>query len=97
MTYQEYPKWVEVKGLDPVLVYGADEEAQLTGKSEAAVAKEAEKHEAEGEKVQAETDQKELDAIEAKGTAVSEADIVKLTEAARKEGEKRKPGRPAKT
>lgn len=95
MSFQEYPKYIKVKGED-VLIHGADEEAKLTGKSEASVAKEAEKNAEAGEAAQAESDEKELDAIEAKGSAVTEADIVKLTEAARKDQEKRKPGRPAK-
>lgn len=91
--FQEYPKWVPVKGEDAVLVHSAEEEAKVTGASKAAVEKTAAKNEAEGEAAQAETDAIELQKLADKGSAVSEADMVKITG----EAAKRAPGRPRKS
>ena len=96
MSHQEYPKWVKVGELEPVLVQSAEEEAQLTGKSQASLEKaaaEAEKaDESTEEDLRAELEKK----LTEKGTAVTEADMAELTDMAQKLQVKRGPGRPRK-
>ncbi len=98
MSYQEYPKWVTVGKLDPVLVQNAEEEAALTGKSQASLEKAAAEAEKPTEDQAADKLEKRLqDELTEKGPAVSEADMVKLTDLAKDIGEaKRGPGRPKK-
>jgi hypothetical protein len=90
--YQEYPKWVVDKDGVSVIAHSAEEEAKMTGKSESALEKDAEKKEKAGEAAQAKTDALELAKLEDQGQAVSEADVAKLTDAIIKRG----PGRPPK-
>lgn len=93
--YQEYPKWIDVKG-EPKLVHDAEEEAKLTGKSEASLQKTANDREAKADTPVDELEEKFQEDVADKGVAVTEKDIVKLTGQAQEVAEKRGPGRPKK-
>lgn len=95
MSYQEYPKWVDVKG-EAVLVHDAEEEAKATGKAEAALKKAADDREAKAEPAVDVLEEKFQEAVADKGAAVSESDMAKLTGQAQELSVKRGPGRPKK-
>lgn len=97
MTYQEYPKWVSGKeDEEPVLVHDAEEEAKVIGKSVASVQKKADANEQAGDEAQADEEERLLEEFRKQGSAVSESDIVEMTDLAAKVEERKKRGRPSK-
>lgn len=95
MAYQEYPKWVDTKE-GAVLVHSAEEEAKLTGKSQASLEKQAAENEKEEDKPVEELEAELEKKLVEDGPAVTEPKIAELNDLADKIRAKRGPGRPKK-
>jgi len=96
-VYQEYPKAVQDKDGNEVIVHDAEEEAKTTGKSQASVQKQVDANVEAGQSADAQRDEDDLKRLREKGTDVTEDEAARLTDlAAKVEVAKRGPGRPKK-